>query len=344
MNKLALASVGLLILITGGILFTKSDRENAPSPSSENHAPEEIKLGAVLSLTGAGAHDGNDMKMGIDLAVRELTEHGKTIHVEYQDDATDPKKTISALQILKAKEITTVVGLTWGYIASAAIPTVESLELTVFSPANSSDIVGGASSTKRLRYGAVNIHKQTESVSTWLTDRQAAKVAIFSTQDTWGTAHINVWSQAAKQANVEITQTEELSYANEAEVMPAIVQKAKKNSVDAILWTGTEAGAIALLKELERQNLSVAVLGTKFVRIAVDGKKGPHRENLYSIETKVSSDFEERFQTAYDGTLPSEYAEAAYRMTYDIVENRDLSTRYDAQGDTRDGDWVIRGL
>ena len=123
--------------------------------------------------------------------------------------------------------------------------------------------------------------------------------------------------------------------------MPTIVQKAKTNGIDAILWTGTEAGAIALLKELERQDMQVAVLGTKFVRVAISGGKAPGGENIYSIETTISSDFEKRFQDAY-GVLPSEYAEAAYRMTYNIAEKHDLPALYDAQGDARGGEWFVR--
>jgi len=336
----AIGGVGLVVLLVGAILI--SGKKEVPVVTSLAQV-QEVTMGAVLSLTGAAANDGNDIKNGIDLAVSELKKRGTVVHVDYQDDATDPKKTISALELLKARDISTVVGLTWGYIASAAIPTVNKENITIFSPANSSDIVAGASTTNRIYYGAVNNYKKIEPTTAWLASVRATNLALIATQDAWGSAHTDVWSQASLKAGARVVYTETIPYGSEADVMPVAIHKIKKQKADAILWTGTEAGAIVFLKELERQNIHIPVLGTNYIRIAIVDGKVANPGMVSSIESPATADFEQRFKKAY-GLSPSVYAESAYRMTYQIAEKQDLVSSYDAKGDTFGGQWVVAGV
>lgn len=66
--------------------------------------PGEIKIGAVLPLTGNNAVDGEAAKQAIDLALEEkakdLKQKGLNVKVVYEDDKMDPKEGVNAAKKL----------------------------------------------------------------------------------------------------------------------------------------------------------------------------------------------------------------------------------------------------
>ena len=75
MKKIILI-VAVLVIIALMVFFSKRDTDVSA---------EEIRLGAVLSLSGEAAADGLNIKRGIDLAVADLAEEGVNVKVEYQE-------------------------------------------------------------------------------------------------------------------------------------------------------------------------------------------------------------------------------------------------------------------
>ncbi len=73
--------IGVVVVVTLAIVLivTQTKKE-----------PEEIKIGAVLPLTGGMASHGEDARRGIDLAVKMKNKaggiNGKKIRVIYEDD------------------------------------------------------------------------------------------------------------------------------------------------------------------------------------------------------------------------------------------------------------------
>ena len=106
--------VSLLSLVAvGAIVFS--------SGSGESMGTHEIRMGAVLSLTGQGATDAEEMRRGIELARTDLAKRGIAVDVVYEDDATDPKRTVAAFEKLaRVDQVDFVVGPTWSFLGDAA--------------------------------------------------------------------------------------------------------------------------------------------------------------------------------------------------------------------------------
>ena len=85
--------IGIIVVVALAILLivTQTKKE-----------PEEIKIGAILPLTGDTAKYGQNTKNGIDLALEELNLNGgidnHRIYVIYGDSQLDPKKAVSIFQ------------------------------------------------------------------------------------------------------------------------------------------------------------------------------------------------------------------------------------------------------
>ena len=122
---------------------------------NENKAPvttvateKSVNVGAVLALTGYAAIEGENIKDGIELAKADLKKEGINLNVEYYDDATDPKKTITGVSYMNGKGIKTIFGPTWSYQISAALPVIAQNSMTAIIADTSSDVVEGRDQDK----------------------------------------------------------------------------------------------------------------------------------------------------------------------------------------------------
>ena len=82
---------------------------------STKREPEEIKIGAILPLTGPAAQFGQYTKEGIEIGLEELSQQGLTyrIKVLYEDSQGDPKTAVSILnKFIKIDKVDTVFVLT----------------------------------------------------------------------------------------------------------------------------------------------------------------------------------------------------------------------------------------
>ena len=104
---------------------------------------EEIKIGAILSLTGDAALYGQNAKEGIDLAVEEVNKEGgilgKNIKVIYEDTQADPKIGLSAFQkLVKVDKVESVIGPITSSVLLAVAPVANKEQVVVLSPAATS--------------------------------------------------------------------------------------------------------------------------------------------------------------------------------------------------------------
>lgn len=122
-------SIIVLIIIIGFIIIsqTKSD---------------EIKIGALLPLTGDGAMYGEWIKRGIDLVVEEenqiLGKIPQNISIIYEDTQQSPEKGVNAFnKLVIADGVQSVIGALASSVTLAVAPLANSNKVVLLSPAAS---------------------------------------------------------------------------------------------------------------------------------------------------------------------------------------------------------------
>ncbi len=110
---------------------------------------EEIKIGAVLPLTGDGAKYGQSAKSGLDLAVEEINANGgikgKFINVIYEDTKMEPKEGTSAvLKLLTIEKVPAIIGAMASSVTLAIAPIAEENKVVLLSPVSSSPLITDA--------------------------------------------------------------------------------------------------------------------------------------------------------------------------------------------------------
>ena len=314
-TKNILLTLLAILIITLGIYFFNQKTDSINIQTKQN-SEKIVNAGAVLALTGYAAIDGGNIKDGIELAKADLKKEGINLNVEYYDDATDPKKTVAGVSYMNGKGIKTIFGPTWSYQISAALPIIAQNGMTAVIADSSSDVVDGSDQDKaHLIHGVSPIYQIQAPTEKWLKENKVTNLAILTVDGTWGVTHTNAWLKAAGNSGISIGMKEQMTYTDEATILSTLVVKAKAKKIDGIVWTGTEAGAIALVKKMQELNYNVPVLGTNYLKVAVDKKKIEVKSsNLNMIESARSEEFNKKYEQVY-GKTPNKYAESSYDLT-----------------------------
>ncbi len=345
--------MALVVLIVGVYFFNKNSSENVVKNNST------IKIGAVLSLTGFASQDGEKMKEGIELAREDLAKRGINVEINYQDDATDPKKTVSAIQFLSSQGYDTVIGPTWSYLIDAGVPAIEQAKMVAYAPISTSEYIQKTSPNLFLGYTKNALAK--DIVKEELKKRSLSKVVLITLQGGWGDSLKKVFEDAASETGGTVVLNERIQYGSEAETTKTIATKAKSLNADSILWTGTKEGAVALIKYLHEQKMDITVIGTTGISDAVNEKLVPVLGlKLIAIQPKVSNAYIEKFKARYNKN-PEYFSDSAYDSLMILVEAKQNANGYegiknyieainyngyagtysfDQKHDTRGGVWV----
>ncbi len=105
--------------------------------------PREIKIGAILPLTGDNAVYGVAIKNGIELGIEEINENGgirdKKITVIFEDDRAEPSQTISAYKKLtQVNRVPLILGGVFSASSLAIAPISQRDKVILLSPTSSS--------------------------------------------------------------------------------------------------------------------------------------------------------------------------------------------------------------
>jgi len=110
---------------------------------------EEIRIGAVLPLTGPAAVWGENAKMGLEIALEEVNEaeavRDKKVKLIFEDSQSDPAKAVSSLQkLISTDKVSVVIGDIASSSVLAMAPIAERSRVVLLSPGASNPDISKA--------------------------------------------------------------------------------------------------------------------------------------------------------------------------------------------------------
>lgn len=104
---------------------------------------QEIKVGAILPLSGEGAKYGEAARRGMDLAVEQINGaggvKGRNFKILYEDTQGDPKTGVSAFQkLVTVDKVQAVLGDLLSSVTLSVAPIANARKVVLFSPTSSS--------------------------------------------------------------------------------------------------------------------------------------------------------------------------------------------------------------
>jgi branched-chain amino acid transport system substrate-binding protein len=129
MKRTILVIAVIIVISLGSVIFVSKTRK----------LPEEVKIGAVLILTGPDAKAGQSARQGIQMAVEEINKeggiNGKKLVVIYEDDQGEPQKSVSAvLKLINVDKVPAIIGPMWSTNVLAVAPIAEKHKVVILSP------------------------------------------------------------------------------------------------------------------------------------------------------------------------------------------------------------------
>lgn len=169
-----------------------------------------LRIGAVLPLTGTASIHGQSERKGILLAVKEINENGgvlgKPAEVVFEDDATDAKKSVSAVhKLIDVDEVDVIVGGTWDFLANAIIPVIDKEQMVLLTPSALPDTLQAESEYLFAVHSPVALNQKI--FERYLSNYdEPQRVAILSVNVPWGIAHAETFKKALANTDHELVE------------------------------------------------------------------------------------------------------------------------------------------
>jgi len=281
---------------------------------------KEIKIGAILPLTGDAAQWGIPPMKGAQLAVEEINSrggvNGKKILLKIEDDRCDPKDGVSAFKKLTMdKELKIILGAVCSSVTLAVAPIAENNKILLISPASTNPTITVAgdyifrvipSDDLRGKIFAEYLYN----------DAKIKNVAILDINNDGGVGSRNSFLKCFTELGGKIVIDE--SYEQGTKDVRSQLSKIKNSDVDAVLVISYPSDTILTLKQTKELKLQKPLY---FLTEAVEDpnvlkESGNTSEGIVYIlpaepEGMQVSEFKKSYRAKYD-TKPELFAAEAY--------------------------------
>jgi branched-chain amino acid transport system substrate-binding protein len=159
------------------------------SSTSCSSSGSTIKIGATFPLTGDNASYGEHLKNAIEIKKDEINSQGgiggRKIEVIYQDDANDPKQSVSNLQRFVSIDHTpAVIGSAGSNCTQAMVPIANSNKTVIISPTSSAAALSEAG-PYFFRTCPSDAY-QGVIIAEWIKSEGYNRVGLFYVNNSWG--------------------------------------------------------------------------------------------------------------------------------------------------------------
>lgn len=283
---------------------------------------EEIKIGALLPLSGDGAKYGEEARNGIELAIQDVNSsggvNGARIRIIYEDDEGTQKGAISGFnKLVTAQKVAVVIGPMYSSTTLAVAPIAERNRIILLSPSASSPDVTEAGDFV-FRNWPSDVFEGGKMARFAYTELGVRRVALLAVNVDYGVGLAEVFKGEFTRLGAEIVAEEK--YDQGASDFRTQLAKIKAVAPEAIYLPGYYTEIALILKQARELGFKLRILSCvgfdnpKGLELAGDAAEGvifarPAYDPA-SVEEPVAS-FVSSFRNKY-GIEPGTYAAHAY--------------------------------
>jgi branched-chain amino acid transport system substrate-binding protein len=286
---------------------------------------EEIKVGAILPLTGDVGAYGINYQKGIDLAVEEINDNGGidgvNISVLYKDNEGKSDKTVSAMNEL-AGEVPVVIGAAISANTVAICPIAEEKKVVLISPGSTSPKL---SDYRNYVFRTVPSDEyQGKALADVVLELKGgrAKVAVVYIDNVYGNglkeAFVKTYQEQGKGGNIVAVE----SYEEGNTDFKQILTDLKEKKPDAVVLITYVKGDVAILKQAKKMGLNENWVGSDGAKsdavITLAGEDAEGLRATYPI-SMVSEPVTDKFVNLYRGKYGAEHIDTDVAYGYDTM-------------------------
>ncbi len=290
-------------------------------------ADEKVTIGFTAALSGDFAAFGQNMRKGIELALKQLNaaEQGPDFELVAVDDRGEAREgVLIAQRFCSDDDIDVVLGYSFSSIALAAVPVYDSCGLPVLASAVTSPDLSGSS--KFFRRNILTDAVQGAMMGTYAVETlQNKNIYVIHQQDDYGIGVANAFKAAAVEVGGEILGTE--GYLLGTKDFKTQLTKIRSASPDAVFIGGFYTEAAKIAEQGKALGLDVQYLGTdgalnpELITLGREAVEGMIVYGMFdpSVATEATAPFIDGFREVY-GEMPNAFAALGYDAAMTVAE------------------------
>ncbi|MCX8085180.1 MAG: ABC transporter substrate-binding protein [Calditerrivibrio sp.] len=310
----------------------------------------ELKIGALLALTGPASILGLPEKQTIEMLVQEINKKGgiggqKISMVIYDTQSIDDEARKKFLRLVQKDEVSVILGPTTSGETLAIKDLASQYKVPVISMASSDRIVDPLN--RYVFKVAPSDDHAVQKIYEYLSANKKNKVALLTVQNGYGDSGRAALLKEAKNFGIEVVADEK--YSDSDKDMTSQLSKIAAKKPDAVICWGVGPAPAIIAKNFKQLNINAqlvmshGVASAKFIELAQDAANGiilpagrmiiaeqlPDNDKYKSLLLSYIKDFESEFKTpvstfgghAYDAINIISMALRNFKNTEDIVNN-----------------------
>jgi len=242
----------------------------------------EIKIGAIVSETGAVATYGVSVKNGLDLALEEINAaggyRGSPITLLYRDDATMPEIGEQVvLELIDQEGVDMIIGALSSPVTLRIAPICERKGVVLLSPTSSAPAISDAGDFIFRNYPS-DILEGT-SMARFAKDEGFERVVVFTLDNAFGSGLADVFTKEYESKFRSVVKTFAIPETQDSG-FEEMVAEAKELDPDGVYIITYDQGLYGLLRAIDAADWDVVIMGTSSVTRSVVDAVGGAAEKL----------------------------------------------------------------
>lgn len=301
----------MVIIIIIGIVFVSSKKNTIHE--------DNIKIGAIYSLTGPGSFFGQESANGAKIAVDKLNEnggiYGKQIKLIIEDSASDPKTAISAFNKLKDVDNVKIIITSSSGISMSLLPLAKESGILLFADA-SHPAITNPSHPLIFRH-ADTVKTNADLIGKFVKEKKCAKIGLLYSNDDYGLASYNEFNNAI---SISIAESFDINTPDSR----SQISKLLSIKPDCVVVAGFGSAYNNIFKELYEFKYDKNIVTTMGFILSNTKSLGKIVDGVYYLEFELNKNSKEynsfvtKYKTEY-GANPS-WAFTTYDDIYIIAE------------------------
>jgi branched-chain amino acid transport system substrate-binding protein len=293
--------------------------------SSLSQAPEELRVGVLVPLTGGAASYGENARKGADLALKEFSAShpGLRVSLRVEDSRGEASVGLTAAnKLVDLDHVVAIMGCVTSGVTLAVAPQANTWKVPLISPGGSSPNLTDAGEYV-FRTWPSDVF-EADAMARHIASRGIARLAILRINNEYGAAmEKSIRQKLEKATGTSVSVIAAETFEQGAREMRSQILKVKEANPEGIYFVGFPEAAVVFAKAYAEAGLSVPVFATSgFEDPQVPRDSGKTLDGTVYTKPQSNSPHVEAFRTAYQqlyGQEPGVVSDTAYDATMLIL-------------------------
>jgi branched-chain amino acid transport system substrate-binding protein len=242
----------------------------------------EVRVGAVVSRTGAAASYGQKVERGLELAAERANSSaglfGRRARLIFRDDGTRPEEGArAALELIEHERVSVVIGAVSSAVSFAVAKVCEERRTVMLSPTASAPGLAEAGEFVFRIFPSDTLEGR--SMADFARDLGLRRLAVFAVANEWGRGLAEVFSEQLARSPDGATSRFDFPE-GDLGAMDTAIAAAKAFGADGLFVVAYASDTAEIVKRARAAGIAAVILGTSTVTSEVARLAGDAAENL----------------------------------------------------------------